>query len=280
MLLFVYSCSCLMLDCQRVQRQLALQPHSDDEAAAAAVGLQPADIGMFGVRFFPHHLFAVPAESSRPRGLSEVEIERVGRIATFAPRDRGEGKQKEEEGEQAKEQQGLQPEGAAEEAVEAKEESMARERRALLVQDSAPAEPPAAAALADVDVPQCVVCLETLRAGDQVLVLPCMHMFHPLCIRPWLRHSQACPSQRSSHAPPAARVRPQQTDGSASAMDCVQCAATQPCERPLPLQSPPDRDGCLSCIAVLWHRLSNAARRQQSKGLCSLRTRLRISRSP
>jgi hypothetical protein len=43
----------------------------------------------------------------------------------------------------------------------------------------------------------CVVCLEEVAAGEQLTTLPCLHRFHPDCVRPWLRqqgrHGAACP---------------------------------------------------------------------------------------
>jgi hypothetical protein len=31
----------------------------------------------------------------------------------------------------------------------------------------------------------CSVCTEELRVGDEVLLLPCRHAFHPDCVKPW-----------------------------------------------------------------------------------------------
>ena len=40
---------------------------------------------------------------------------------------------------------------------------------------------------------RCVMCLENFRGDESVRVLPCRHVFHPDCIRPWLRRSEICP---------------------------------------------------------------------------------------
>lgn len=33
----------------------------------------------------------------------------------------------------------------------------------------------------------CSVCLEHVEEGEQVMTLPCLHMFHEGCVAPWLR---------------------------------------------------------------------------------------------
>lgn len=46
--------------------------------------------------------------------------------------------------------------------------------------------------------PDCVVCLSTLREGDQVRRLPCRHVFHKECFNGWLDHLNFnCPLCRS-----------------------------------------------------------------------------------
>ena len=40
----------------------------------------------------------------------------------------------------------------------------------------------------------CVVCTNTLGKGERLLCLyPCMHIFHKICIIPWLKQSEQCP---------------------------------------------------------------------------------------
>jgi len=39
----------------------------------------------------------------------------------------------------------------------------------------------------------CVICLEAFAETEMVVKLPCEHVFHPKCIRPWLKTSSQCP---------------------------------------------------------------------------------------
>lgn len=40
----------------------------------------------------------------------------------------------------------------------------------------------------------CVICLERLKKGEMVKVLPgCTHRFHSKCINKWLKECQKCP---------------------------------------------------------------------------------------
>jgi Ring finger domain len=44
---------------------------------------------------------------------------------------------------------------------------------------------------------ECAVCFEPIKLRSQVIRLPCCHLFHPSCIRPWLlQHSHTCPTCR------------------------------------------------------------------------------------
>ncbi|KAJ7549996.1 hypothetical protein O6H91_07G077600 [Diphasiastrum complanatum] len=40
----------------------------------------------------------------------------------------------------------------------------------------------------------CIVCIEELMGGELVMSLPCLHAFHSVCIRQWLRQSRCCPT--------------------------------------------------------------------------------------
>lgn len=40
----------------------------------------------------------------------------------------------------------------------------------------------------------CIVCLAEMVEGEEVLALPCVHTFHPACIKQWLLQSTSCPT--------------------------------------------------------------------------------------
>jgi E3 ubiquitin-protein ligase RNF115/126 len=42
----------------------------------------------------------------------------------------------------------------------------------------------------------CMICLDALSDGTEVLILPCTHAFHPHCLSPWLKMHSECPSCR------------------------------------------------------------------------------------
>ena len=48
----------------------------------------------------------------------------------------------------------------------------------------------------DPDVKTCSVCISDFEKGDVALVLPCSHPYHDLCLLPWLRKQNTCPSCR------------------------------------------------------------------------------------
>ncbi|KAJ9709234.1 hypothetical protein PVL29_000945 [Vitis rotundifolia] len=39
----------------------------------------------------------------------------------------------------------------------------------------------------------CMICLEELSGGSEVIVMPCSHIFHGSCIIRWLKQSHVCP---------------------------------------------------------------------------------------
>ncbi|KAF6151935.1 hypothetical protein GIB67_010509 [Kingdonia uniflora] len=39
----------------------------------------------------------------------------------------------------------------------------------------------------------CIVCRENLITYDKMQQLPCNHLFHPLCLKPWLDAHNSCP---------------------------------------------------------------------------------------
>ena len=79
LLLFLYSFAVLLLDCQSIQHAAyALPPPPFAE---------PPDIRLFGVSLFGGPWAVAFGDARRRRGLSEVEIERVGTLTTFAGRN-------------------------------------------------------------------------------------------------------------------------------------------------------------------------------------------------
>lgn len=51
---------------------------------------------------------------------------------------------------------------------------------------------------ADNAASDCIVCLSTLKTGDQVRKLDCRHLFHKQCLEGWLQHLNFnCPLCRS-----------------------------------------------------------------------------------
>ena len=50
----------------------------------------------------------------------------------------------------------------------------------------------------DQEVEECHMCLEPLDAGPaQVALKPCLHVFHALCIQPWIERDSSCPKCRA-----------------------------------------------------------------------------------
>ncbi|XP_075446513.1 E3 ubiquitin-protein ligase RNF149 [Ascaphus truei] len=45
----------------------------------------------------------------------------------------------------------------------------------------------------DIDAENCAVCIENYKLKDVVRILPCRHIFHRLCIDPWLLEHRTCP---------------------------------------------------------------------------------------
>ncbi|KAI3851389.1 hypothetical protein MKX03_002444 [Papaver bracteatum] len=40
---------------------------------------------------------------------------------------------------------------------------------------------------------KCDVCSENLVINDKMQEFPCKHLFHPLCLMPWLEKHNSCP---------------------------------------------------------------------------------------
>jgi len=43
----------------------------------------------------------------------------------------------------------------------------------------------------------CAVCKYTFDIGEELLKLPCQHLYHPECILPWLKNNNTCPVCRT-----------------------------------------------------------------------------------
>ena len=268
LVLYIYSCAILVLDCQRVQRFTA-------RAMAPRPARSTDEVRILGMSVFGGPLWiAEHSTSSRTRGLSELEIERVTTLTTFTPAPTGnkraeDGTEEEKTMEAAQVETAVSVEPAGEQQLSAIESE--EQQEAAVIEPPhyhnppppppcpVPPEPaqqtvgqhithklisslrtgslshPCAPLSSTCAVVQCPVCLEMLRAGESVLVLPCLvrlhklcrvrpsqcilfyvsayshvratvysyrsplfidqHLFHPGCIRPWLRRNQACPSQ-------------------------------------------------------------------------------------
>ncbi|EIW68167.1 hypothetical protein TREMEDRAFT_63337 [Tremella mesenterica DSM 1558] len=72
----------------------------------------------------------------------------------------------------------------------------------------------------------CPVCKDDFAVGDEVMRIPCKHIFHPDCLQPWLKVNGSCPVCRFSLVPdevnhpesstaPNVTQQPQQNAGTA-----------------------------------------------------------------
>ena len=43
------------------------------------------------------------------------------------------------------------------------------------------------------DSKNCIICLEDFKKNDKVIYLPCIHFFHEMCIKNWIKEKQFCP---------------------------------------------------------------------------------------
>ncbi|KAI3891586.1 hypothetical protein MKX03_033133 [Papaver bracteatum] len=44
-----------------------------------------------------------------------------------------------------------------------------------------------------VDTSVCVICMDKFEAGTPVTYMPCSHIFHEVCLVPWLKENYSCP---------------------------------------------------------------------------------------
>ena len=45
----------------------------------------------------------------------------------------------------------------------------------------------------DLLVGECSICLDSIRVGDTIMILPCYHNFHKHCVKEWLTTHMNCP---------------------------------------------------------------------------------------
>jgi len=43
------------------------------------------------------------------------------------------------------------------------------------------------------DLTECELCLEEYEVGDELLRLPCLHLFHKACVGQWVQKAGTCP---------------------------------------------------------------------------------------
>ena len=43
------------------------------------------------------------------------------------------------------------------------------------------------------DPPSCTVCVEEIKMLTKGMFMPCGHIFHPDCLKPWLEQNNTCP---------------------------------------------------------------------------------------
>jgi len=48
---------------------------------------------------------------------------------------------------------------------------------------------------------ECSICMDNVAKGDEVMILPCKHWFHPPCIEAWLNEHDTCPVCRAGITP-------------------------------------------------------------------------------
>ena len=43
------------------------------------------------------------------------------------------------------------------------------------------------------EFPVCPVCTEDIKVSEKAMFMPCGHIFHPDCLKPWLKDHNTCP---------------------------------------------------------------------------------------
>ena len=50
---------------------------------------------------------------------------------------------------------------------------------------------------AELEKPCCSICLTDFELGEESMILPCEHIYHPNCIKPWFQNKDHCPVCRT-----------------------------------------------------------------------------------
>ena len=45
----------------------------------------------------------------------------------------------------------------------------------------------------NLECPTCAVCVENIQIGNKGMFMPCGHIYHPDCLKPWLETNNTCP---------------------------------------------------------------------------------------
>ena len=45
----------------------------------------------------------------------------------------------------------------------------------------------------NLEPPTCTVCCEHIQLGKKGMFMPCGHIYHPDCLKPWLETNNSCP---------------------------------------------------------------------------------------
>lgn len=45
----------------------------------------------------------------------------------------------------------------------------------------------------NIEPPCCTVCMEFIDRGTKGMFMPCGHIYHPDCLKPWLEKNNSCP---------------------------------------------------------------------------------------
>ena len=55
--------------------------------------------------------------------------------------------------------------------------------------------------LAKLDKDKCLICQQTYKINSEVLYMPCLHLYHKVCIIRWLIHNDKCPTCKVGYKP-------------------------------------------------------------------------------